>query len=78
MAESGKIRADRRITSHSTGQGYRRRLTRCSMNKNNMKIVIDEFKNKVVPVLRQNGFTGSFPHFRKIKETQIDLLSILY
>ena len=47
------------------------------MNKNK-KTIIDDFKNKVIPILRQNGFTGSFPHFRKIKENQIDLLSIQF
>lgn len=45
---------------------------------NNKKIAIDEFKHRTISVLRQNGFTGSFPHFRRIRESQIDLLSIQF
>jgi len=48
------------------------------MNKNDKKIIINAFQEKVVSVLKQNGFTGRFPHFRKIKENQIYLLSIQF
>lgn len=32
----------------------------------------------VVPVLRDAKFSGSFPHFRRIRETQIDLLTFQF
>jgi hypothetical protein len=31
-----------------------------------------------VPVLRDIGFSGSFPHFRRIREPQIDLLTFQF
>ena len=31
-----------------------------------------------VPVLRDMGFSGSFPHFRRIREPQIDLLTFQF
>lgn len=35
-------------------------------------------KEQVVPMLRELGFRGSFPHFRRIGSSQIDLLSIQF
>ena len=32
----------------------------------------------IVPLLRARHFKGSFPHFRRIKETQIDLLTFQF
>ena len=32
----------------------------------------------VVPVLRDMGFSGSFPHFRRIRDWQIDLLTFQF
>ena len=34
-------------------------------------------KKVVVPALREHGFTGSFPHFRRIKE-EVDLLTFQF
>ena len=35
-------------------------------------------RDVVVPVLRDMGFSGSFPHFRRIRESQIDLLTFQF
>jgi hypothetical protein len=35
-------------------------------------------KERVVPALRDLGFRGSFPHFRRIGSTQMDLLSFQF
>ena len=35
-------------------------------------------KGKVVPILREKGFGGSFPHFRRIRGGQIDLMSFQF
>ncbi len=35
-------------------------------------------KQIVVPYLRQQGFKGTFPHFRRLTETKIDLLSFQF
>jgi hypothetical protein len=35
-------------------------------------------KTSVVPVLRENGFTGSYPHFRRAHVTQVDLLTFQF
>ena len=32
----------------------------------------------IVPVLRDMGFRGSFPHFRRARDTQIDLLTFQF
>ncbi len=37
--------------------------------------MIAELKRVTVPVLRSLGFKGSFPHFRRSTDTQIDLLT---
>lgn len=35
-------------------------------------------KASVVPVLRQCGFTGSYPHFRRVHVTHVDLLTFQF
>ena len=40
--------------------------------------MIETLKEYVVPVLRQRGFTGSFPHFRRPTERAIHLLTFQF
>jgi hypothetical protein len=40
--------------------------------------MIAVLKRIVVPALRQRGFTGSFPHFRRLGAKQIDLMSFQF
>jgi len=40
--------------------------------------MVAELKNVVIPALRAKGFSGSFPHFRRIRATQIDLLTFQF
>lgn len=40
--------------------------------------MIAALREVVLPVLRDMGFTGSFPHFRRIRDTQIDLLTFQF
>jgi hypothetical protein len=40
--------------------------------------MIVALKAVFVPVLRERGFKGSFPHFRRIKPHQIDLLTVQF
>jgi hypothetical protein len=35
-------------------------------------------RDEVVPALRELGFSGSFPHFRRFQEGQIDLLTFQF
>jgi hypothetical protein len=35
-------------------------------------------KKLVIPALREEGFTGSFPHLRRIKEEGVDLLTFQF
>lgn len=37
--------------------------------------MIAELKRVVVPALREMGFRGSFPHFRRVGERRVDLLT---
>ncbi|MGG1680251.1 DUF4304 domain-containing protein [Neobacillus sp. NRS-1170] len=46
-----------------------------SVEKDNM---VSSLKKIVIPILRENGFKGSFPHFRRIKENKIDLLTFQF
>lgn len=46
-----------------------------SLSRENMIAVL---KKTVIPELRQRGFKGSFPHFRRIKEKKIDLMSFQF
>ncbi|NLT50592.1 MAG: DUF4304 domain-containing protein [Ignavibacteria bacterium] len=38
------------------------------------RLMTDELKKTTLPVLKQKGFKGSFPHFRRISDDKIDLL----
>jgi hypothetical protein len=40
--------------------------------------MIVAIKNVVVPELRERNFTGPFPHFRRLRPEQIDLLSFQF
>ena len=40
--------------------------------------MIVEIKKIIIPVLREIGFSGSFPHLRRISERQIDLLTFQF
>ena len=46
-----------------------------SLGRDNM---ISVLKKTVIPELRQRGFKGSFPHFRRIKEKKIDLMTFQF
>jgi hypothetical protein len=47
------------------------------MSKSRTKM-IRALKEIVVPTLRERGFKGSFPHFRRPLDTRIDLLSFQF
>jgi len=38
----------------------------------------NELKTAVVPALRERGFKGSYPHFRRISATRVDLLTFQF
>ena len=38
----------------------------------------DALKKYVLPALRERGFKGSFPHFRRLLQDRVDLLTIQY
>ena len=40
--------------------------------------ILKVLKAQVVPLLRERGFSGSFPHFRRIQTDRIDLLSFQF
>ena len=40
--------------------------------------MIAALREIVVPVLRDMSFRGSFPHFRRLRDTQIDLLTFQF
>jgi hypothetical protein len=40
--------------------------------------MIEKLKEHVVPVLKARGFKGSFPHFRRITDTGIHLLTFQF
>ena len=40
--------------------------------------MISKLKKIVVPGLRERGFKGSFPHFRRISEKKIDLITFQF
>jgi hypothetical protein len=40
--------------------------------------MVSSIKKIVIPILREKGFKGSFPHFRRIKENKIDLLTFQF
>ena len=41
-------------------------------------LMVKALKEVIVPKLRKMGFKGSLPHFRRIREKQLDLLSFQY
>lgn len=47
------------------------------MSKSRDKMIA-VLKEEVVPVLREKGFRGTYPHFRRSKESWIDLLSFQF
>jgi hypothetical protein len=40
--------------------------------------MIAALREGIVPVLRDMGFAGSFPHFRRIRESQVDLVTFQF
>jgi hypothetical protein len=40
--------------------------------------MIEALRRIVLPTLRDMRFTGSFPHFRRLRDTQIDLLTFQF
>ncbi len=48
------------------------------MTSSNRDEMIKALKSSVVPLLREKGFKGSFPHFRRRLETRIDLISFFF
>ena len=42
--------------------------------RSSRELMDEALKASVVPVLRQDGFTGSYPHFRRVHVTHVDLL----
>ncbi|MBO8173300.1 MAG: DUF4304 domain-containing protein [Bacillaceae bacterium] len=46
-----------------------------SVKRDNM---IASLKSIVVPILREKGFKGSFPHFRRITDNKIDLMTFQF
>jgi len=40
--------------------------------------MIAELKRVIIPVLRETGFRGSFPHFRRVGEQRIDPLTFQF
>src|SRR5215471_550489 len=45
---------------------------------NSREQMIAALREIVVPVLREMGFSGSFPHFRRFRDTRIDLLTFQF
>jgi len=52
------------------------RLQACNKMKNDSMIAA--LKAEFVPALKERGFKGSFPHFRRIKPDKIDLLTVQF
>lgn len=42
------------------------------------KLMDTALKEAVIPILREQGFKGSFPHFRRVNETNIDLITFQF
>ena len=45
---------------------------------NNRVDMINALKKSVIPYLREYGFKGSFPHFRRQNEENIDLITFQF
>jgi Domain of unknown function (DUF4304) len=48
------------------------------MSSNERKMMDSALKKVVIPVLRKQGFKGSFPHFRRMNEINIDLITFQF
>lgn len=48
------------------------------MENSSRKEMIEKISEIVVPVLRQKGFKGSFPHFRRLTDDRINLLTFQF
>jgi hypothetical protein len=48
------------------------------MESTSRKEMVKSLSETVVPVLRQKGFKGSFPHFRRVKTDRINLLTFQF
>jgi hypothetical protein len=48
------------------------------MPSNERLAMTNALKKIVVPYLREQGFKGSFPHFRRQNENQIDLITLQF
>ncbi|MGG0663184.1 DUF4304 domain-containing protein [Viridibacillus arvi] len=48
------------------------------MASNERKMIDNALKKVVIPFLRQQGFKGSLPHFRRINEKNIDLITFQF
>jgi len=48
------------------------------MPSNERKMMNNALKKVVIPVLRKQGFKGSFPHFRRKNENNIDLITFQF
>ncbi|WP_430509865.1 DUF4304 domain-containing protein [Gottfriedia solisilvae] len=48
------------------------------MASNERKMMDNALKKVVIPYLRKEGFKGSLPHFRRINETNIDLITFQF
>jgi hypothetical protein len=55
----------------------RKREGRANVSAEREKM-INSLKNIVIPSLREHGFKGTFPHFRRINEKKIDLLTFQF
>jgi hypothetical protein len=48
------------------------------MENSSRKEMIERISEIVIPALRQKGFKGSFPHFRRLKVDRINLLTFQF
>ncbi|MBT2606396.1 DUF4304 domain-containing protein [Bacillus sp. ISL-53] len=48
------------------------------MSSNDRKMMDTALKQVVIPILREQGFKGSFPHFRRFNENNIDLITLQF
>lgn len=48
------------------------------MENSARKEMVKNLSDIVIPVLRQKGFKGSFPHFRRLKADRINLLTFQF
>ena len=48
------------------------------MASSERKKMDNALKNTVIPYLREQGFKGSLPHFRRMNETNIDLITFQF